>query len=235
MIRILLVEDQEIVRRGLKTLLETKPDIQVVGEADNGQTAIERFTEFHQKGEPPDLILMDIRMPIMDGVTATEIICQRFPGTKILILTTFDDSKYVAEALRFGAKGYLLKDTPSEELAEAIRSVHRGYTQFGPGILEKMFAQQPPPTETPAPTELPPGFEELTTREREVLCMITAGASNREIAQALFLSEGTVRNHISRILTRLNLRDRTQAAILAAPFMAWLAESKGTDEEGKEG
>jgi DNA-binding NarL/FixJ family response regulator len=159
---------------------------------------------------------MDIRMPIMDGVTATQRICQQFPGTKILVLTTFDDAKYVAEALRFGAKGYLLKDTPTEELAEAIRSIHKGYTQFGPGIVEKMIAK------VPDEEEVPPGMAELTTRERDVLRMIAAGASNREIAQALFLSEGTVRNHISHILTRLNLRDRTQAAIVANAFRSYL-------------
>lgn len=225
MIRLLLVEDQEIVRRGLKTLLETKPDLQVIGEADNGQRAIQVLEGLQSTSQPPDIVLMDIRMPIMDGVTATQLICQQFPGTKILVLTTFDDTKYVAEALKFGAKGYLLKDTPSEELAEAIRSVHRGYTQFGPGILEKMIAQVPTsePEHAPKP---PPGLTELTAREREVLRMIALGASNREIAQALFLSEGTVRNHISHILSRLNLRDRTQAAILANSFLPWLDNSE---------
>lgn len=220
MITILLVEDQEIVRRGLKTLLETKPDLRVVGEAANGQQAVDWVIHMSQAGNPPDVVLMDIRMPIMDGVTATQHICQQFPGTKILILTTFDDAKYIAEALRFGAKGYLLKDTPSEELAEAIRSIHRGYTQFGPGILEKMIAHVP--NNDPSAEDLPPGFTELTVRERDVLKMIAKGASNREIAQALFLSEGTVRNHISHILTRLNLRDRTQAAIIANSFLGWL-------------
>lgn len=219
MITILLVEDQEIVRRGLKTLLETKPDLHVLGEAANGQQAVDWMAHMHRAATPPDVILMDIRMPMMDGVTATQQICQQFPGTKILILTTFDDAKYVAEALRFGAKGYLLKDTPSEELAEAIRSIHRGYTQFGPGILEKMIAHVP---NNGMQEELPPGFTELTARERDVLKMIAQGASNREIAQALFLSEGTVRNHISHILTRLNLRDRTQAAIVANSFLSWL-------------
>ncbi|MBE9182741.1 response regulator transcription factor [Oculatella sp. LEGE 06141] len=223
MIRLLLVEDQEIVRRGLKTLLETKPDLQVVGEADNGQRAIQVLEGLQATAQPPDIVLMDVRMPVMDGVTATQLICQQFPGTKILILTTFDDTKYVAEALRFGAKGYLLKDTPSEELAEAIRSVDRGYTQFGPGILEKMIAQVPAAEPNPAPAP-PPGLTDLTARERDVLRLIAAGASNREIAQALFLSEGTVRNHISHILSRLNLRDRTQAAILAHSFLPWLDE-----------
>ncbi len=128
--------------------------------------------------------------------------------------------KYVAEALRCGAKGYLLKDTPAAELAEAIRSVYKGYTQFGPGIVEKMIAQVP--ATASSLTELPPGMTELTARERQVLRMIAAGASNREIAQALFLSEGAVRNHISHILTRLDLRDRTQAAIVTNAFLNWL-------------
>lgn len=221
MIRVLLVEDQEIVRRGLKTLLETKPDLQVVGEADNGQRAIEQLEALHTMSLPPDVVLMDIRMAAMDGVKATQLICQQFPGTKILILTTFNDTQYVAEALRFGAKGYLLKDTPAEELATAIRSIHQGYTQFGPGIVEKMIAQVPT-IEPNRHIETPPGLKELTPREREILQMIATGASNREIASILFLSEGTVRNHISHVLTRLNVRDRTQAAIIANTFSSWL-------------
>jgi DNA-binding NarL/FixJ family response regulator len=219
--RLMLVEDQEIVRRGLKTLLETKPDVQVVGEAGNGQQAIDLFEQLHSTDQEPDVILMDIRMPIMDGVKATEYLCQHYPGIKILVLTTFDDARYIAEALRVGAKGYLLKDTPAEELAEVIGSIHRGYTQFGPGILEKMMAKSSTPEAVP-PEELPPGLEALTTREKQVLRMIATGASNREIASSLFLSEGTVRNHISHILTRLNLRDRTQAAIVANSCLAWL-------------
>jgi DNA-binding NarL/FixJ family response regulator len=221
MIRVLLVEDQEIVRRGLKILLETKPDLKVVGEADNGQRAIELVETLHTTSLPPDVVVMDIRMPVMDGVQATQLMCQQFPDTKILVLTTFNDSDYVAQALRFGAKGYLLKDTPAEELAKAIRSIHQGYTQFGPGIVEKAIAQVQTPQPKPQP-EPPPGLKELTTREREVLQMIATGASNKEIASALFLSEGTVRNHISHILTRLNLRDRTQAAIVANTFSSWL-------------
>ncbi|HAA27507.1 MAG TPA: DNA-binding response regulator [Cyanobacteria bacterium UBA8553] len=224
MIRLLLVEDQEIVRRGLKTLLQTKSDLQVVGEAGNGQQAIELVKTLHETSTPPDVVLMDIRMPVMDGVSATQIISEEFPSTKILVFTTFDDAKYVAQALRFGAKGYLLKDTPLEELAGVIRSIHQGYTQFGPGILEKMMAKVPA-NEPEQPTELPPGMAELTAREREVLRMIASGGSNREIAQALFLSEGTVRNHISHILTRLNLRDRTQAAIVANSFLSWLEKN----------
>ena len=228
MIRVLLVEDQEIVRRGLRTLLETKPDLQVVCEASNGQQAVEQIEQLQAMSHPPDVVLMDIQMPVMDGVAATRQICQRFPDTKILVLTTFDDSKYVAEALRYGAKGYLLKDTPSEELAEAVRSIHKGYSQFGPGILEKLVAHVPE-TESAKAKKPPPEFAELTPRERQVLRMIAAGANNREIAQALFLSEGTVRNHISHALTRLNLRDRTQAAIVANTFMSYLEESNPGD------
>lgn len=220
MIRIVLVEDQEIVREGLKTLLEIKPDFQVLGEASNGQEAVDLVDQLYTQNLMPDIILMDMRMPIMDGVTATDRICQKFPGMKILVFTTFDDAKYVAEALRVGAKGYLLKDTPSEELAEVIRSIYRGYTQFGPGLLEKTVTNVAAP---PTPAEaLPPGFSDLSMRERQVLRLIANGASNREIAETLFLSEGTVRNHISHILTRLNLRDRTQAAIVANSFLSWL-------------
>jgi DNA-binding NarL/FixJ family response regulator len=220
MIRILLVEDQEIVRRGLKTLLETKPDLQIVGEAANGQQAIEQLAVCDPE-EFPDVILMDIRMPVMNGVEATHLICQQFPDTKILMLTTFNDTRYVSEALRFGAKGYLLKDTPADELAKAIQSIHQGYTQFGPGIMEKVIAEVPV-ARPEAPVALPPGLTELTDRERDVLRLIVKGASNREIAQELHLSEGTVRNHISHILTRLNLRDRTQVAILMSSHLSWL-------------
>jgi DNA-binding NarL/FixJ family response regulator len=224
MIRVLLVEDQEIVRRGLKTLLETQVDLQVVGEAENGQLAVQQVETLQAMSNPPDVVLMDIRMPVMDGVEATRLICRQFPDIKILVLTTFNDAQYIAEAIHFGAKGYLLKDTPAKELAEAIRSIHRGYTQFGPGILEKMVAQTPTTKSEidQSEPEPPPGLLELTTREREVLRMIAVGASNREIAQNLFLSEGTVRNHISHILGRLNVRDRTQAALIANAFMTWL-------------
>ncbi|NJN86631.1 MAG: response regulator transcription factor [Leptolyngbyaceae cyanobacterium SL_7_1] len=224
MIQVLIVEDQDIIRRGLKTLIRSKSDLRVIGEASNGQQAIELVETLHSQDQAPDVILMDIRMPIVDGVMATQQICQRFPGSKILILTTFDDTEYVAEALRFGAKGYLLKDTPSEELAEVIRMIHRGYTQFSPGILEKMMANVSVSNSNPPP-ELPPGLTELTARERQVLLMIAKGATNREIAEALFLTQGTVRNHISNILTRLNLHDRTQAAIAAVPFLSWLEEN----------
>ncbi|MBE9030635.1 response regulator transcription factor [filamentous cyanobacterium LEGE 11480] len=244
MIRIVVVEDQEIVRRGLKTLLQRKPDFQIVGEAANGQAAIELVSTLGRDDQCPDVVLMDIQMPVMDGVAATQKICQQFPTIKVLMLTTFDDVPHITEAMRYGAKGYVLKDTPSKELAEIIRSIDRGYTQFSPGILEKMLTgmqpktdenvddnaepslpQAVPPQQPTAPAELPPGFTELTNREREVLCLITAGQSNKEIANQLCVTEGTARNHISRILSRLNVRDRTQAAIVASNFLDWLKSS----------
>ena len=134
MIRVLLVDDQTIIRQGLRSLLESKPDLVVVGEAENGQKALQQVEALQ-----PDVVLMDIRMPGMDGVAATQSITQMFANTKVLVLTTFDDDEYVSQAMRVGANGYLLKDTPSEELALAIRLIHRGYTQLGPGLLEKAF------------------------------------------------------------------------------------------------
>lgn len=205
MIRILLVDDQSLIRQGLRALLELEPDLKIVGEAENGQSAIA-----HIEALKPDIVLLDIRMPVMDGVAVMREINQRFSDAKVLVLTTFDDQEYVAQALSFGARGYLLKDTPSEELAAAIRAVYKGYTQLGPGLFEKVIPKAPTPLASP-----PPGWEQLTPREKEVLQLIAAGASNREIAETLYISEGTVKNHVTRILSQLGLRDRTQAAILA--------------------
>lgn len=206
MIRILLVDDQHIIRQGLKSMLESNADMQVVGEAENGQRAIEQISLLQ-----PDLALMDIRMPIMDGVAATGAIVQQFPTVKVLVLTTFDDDDYVAQAMRLGAKGYLLKDTEPDELALAIRAVHKGHTHLGPGLFEKALTSIAPPPSVEAPPEL----AQLTPRELEVLRLIASGANNREIAEALFLSENTVKNYVTNILSRLQLRDRTQAALFA--------------------
>lgn len=209
MITLLLVDDQNLIRQGLKTLLELEPDLQVIGEAENGQIAIESVARLQ-----PNVILMDIRMPVMDGVMATLNICQQFPQANILVLTTFDDDTYVAAAIKNGAKGYLLKDTPSEEIAAAIRAVDRGYTQLAPGMMEKLMLGQV----NRAEIRLPPELNELTPRELEVLKLIAIGDNNREIAQKLYISEGTVKNHVTNLLNRLNLRDRTQAAILANTY-----------------
>lgn len=216
MIKVLLVDDQGLIRQGLRALLELEPDLEIVGEAENGEQAINLVAEFQ-----PDVVLLDIRMPIMDGVAATKEIQKRFPKTKILVLTTFDDDEYVSAALQNGAMGYLLKDTPSEELAVAIRAVYKGYTQLGPGIVKKLltqFSNGTPIHSTPVPSTL----TELTPREKEVLRLIATGASNREIAQELYISEGTVKNHVTNILNTLNLRDRTQAAIWANTYLSYL-------------
>ena len=172
---------------------------------------------------------------------ATKAIMEKFPDTKIIVLTTFEDSQFISEALSYGAKGYLLKDTPLEELTNVIRSISRGYTQFGPGILEKLVTtdrsgstgQLSQVEAAPSQADLPTGFVSLTPKEKEVLGWIAQGANNKEIAAGLFVSEGTVRNHISHILGRLNVRDRTQAAIVARPFMAYLAPEQATEIDDK--
>jgi DNA-binding NarL/FixJ family response regulator len=201
MIRLLLVDDQDIVRRGLRALLSTADDLLVVGEAANGQVAIEMLDQV-----TPDVVLMDIRMPVMDGVTATAQVLFRLPTCKVLVLTTFDDQDYVNQALQNGASGYLLKDTPFDELTQSIRLVYKGYTQLGPGLSPRLSVA----SEIQADLSI---FEQLTAREQEILEQISQGASNREIADRLYLSEKTVRNHITHILSQLGLRDRTQAAI----------------------
>jgi DNA-binding NarL/FixJ family response regulator len=216
MISILLVDDQSLIRQGLRALLELEADIKIVGEAENGQIAINLVRELK-----PNVILMDIRMPIMDGVAATKEISHHFPHSKILILTTFDDDEYVKAAIQNGAMGYLLKDTPSEELAVAIRAVDKGYSQLGPGIVKKLMTQF---LGTPPQLSVPANLAELTPREKEVLRLIAIGDNNREIAQKLYISEGTVKNHVTNILNRLNLRDRTQAAILANSFFTYLEQ-----------
>jgi DNA-binding NarL/FixJ family response regulator len=217
-IRLLLVDDQQIIREGLRSLLDAKPDLEVVGEAENGQEAMAQVETLQ-----PDVVLMDVRMPVMDGVAATRLIHQHFSQAKVLVLTTFDDDEYVSQAMRVGARGYLLKDAHSDDLAAAIRAVYRGYTQLGPGLLEKAMAS--PASMIPSqPTQLPPELAGLTTREREVLKLIVAGASNREIAEALYISERTVKNHITHILSQLNVRDRTQAAMLASAYLPLLEQ-----------
>ncbi|MBD1874699.1 response regulator transcription factor [Nodosilinea sp. FACHB-131] len=214
MIRLLLVDDQTIIRQGLANLLEAQPDLTVVGDAENGQQAVEQVAALYATPHQPDVVLMDIRMPQVDGVAATRQICDEFPKVKILVLTTFDDDDYVQQAMRYGAKGYLLKQTPIEQLAIAIRAVHQGYTHMGPGLFEKT---QFPAAELPE-TLIPPELAALSPREQEVLRLISNGLSNREIAAALYIAERTVRNHVTSILSQLRLRDRTQAALYASGF-----------------
>jgi DNA-binding NarL/FixJ family response regulator len=206
MIHLLLVDDQDLIRRGLNALLTTDPELQVVGEAKNGQEAVTLVATLK-----PDVVLMDVRMPVMDGVAGTREICQRFPIIKVLMLTTFDDQEYVAQALRAGASGYLLKDTPFEELTQAIHLIHKGYTQIGPGLVTKVLSH-------PSSIGLPDDsntWAALSEREKDIVRLVTQGCNNREIAQSLHIAEKTVKNYITNILSRLNLRDRTQLAIAA--------------------
>lgn len=215
MIRILLVDDQSIVREGLSSLLQIQPDLEIVGEAANGKIAVEQAIALK-----PDLVLIDIRMPVMDGVAAIRLLKQQAPEIKILVLTTFDDDEYVAKAMSYGASGYLLKDTPSAELARAIRSVDRGYTQMGPGLFAKAMTNSKEEHQLRSqPVSSAPELASLTAREREVLQLIATGHSNKEIAQQLYITERTVKNHVNSILRSLNLRDRTQAAIFAHKYL----------------
>lgn len=208
MIRLLLVDDQSLICQGLKAMLSLEDDLEVVGIANNGEQALAQVEALH-----PDVVLMDVRMPVMDGRETTRKICQQYPQVKVLVLSTFDDAQYIADAIRAGAKGYLLKDMPSEELAQAIRAVYQGYTQLGPGLLEK-FAETVAASEAVTKPELPP-MPNLTPREQEVLQLVGLGYTNRDIAQSLYISEGTVKTHVTHLLNRLNRRNRAQLAIYA--------------------
>ncbi|MEL7313874.1 MAG: response regulator transcription factor [Cyanobacteria bacterium J06559_3] len=209
MIRLLLVDDQTIIRQGLKSLLELNDDFEVVGEAENGKVALEKTSALL-----PDVVLMDLRMPVMDGIAATHDIVAKFPDVKVLVLTTFDEDDFVGKAVRAGAIGYLLKDTEPDVLAQAVRAVSKGYTQMGPGLLSKAISHAAKPTPSPQAPKAQALLDGLTSREKEVLSLISDGLNNREIATTLFLSESTVKNHVSSILSQLEVRDRTQAAIL---------------------
>lgn len=204
MIRLLLVDDQDLIRRGLSALLSTDPTLDVIGEAGNGQDAVSLVAQLN-----PDVVLMDVRMPVTDGVAGTRQISQRFPNTKVLMLTTFDDQEYVIQALQAGASGYLLKDTPFEELTQAIALVHKGYTQIGPGLSSSALTH---PTPTASPEAIEP-WTALSEREQDIVRLVAQGHNNREIAQSLHIAEKTVKNYITSILSQLDLRDRTQLAI----------------------
>jgi DNA-binding NarL/FixJ family response regulator len=221
-IRVLIVDDQMLLRQSFQRLLELESGIVVVGVSGNGEEALARITELEHGNALPDVVLMDIRMPVMDGVQATEQIGERWPTVRVLILTTFDDQEYVFKGIRAGAKGYLLKDSSAAELLDAIRVVYAGGSPLQPSVAAKLVAHlaQPdapasPPHRSGAPAPVLPIGEELTDREREILGYIARGASNREIGEALFITEGTVKNHVSNILGKLALRDRTQAALWA--------------------
>jgi DNA-binding NarL/FixJ family response regulator len=209
MIRILIADDQALVRAGLRMILDAQPDLEVVGEAGDGREALEQARELS-----PDLVLMDIRMPGVDGLEATRrLLGQPGAGPKVIVLTTFDTDDYVYEAIRAGASGFLLKSSPPEQLAGGVRAVMAGDALLAPEITRRLldrFIKRPPPSQT-----TPPELHDLTPRELEVLRLIAEGRSNAEIAAALVLSEATIKTHVNHILTKLRLRDRVQAVALA--------------------
>lgn len=208
-VSVLIVDDQELVRTGFRMILDAEPGIDVVGDASNGADAVALVRRVK-----PDVVLMDIRMPQMDGLAATREIMSTGSGdTRVIVLTTFDLDEYIYEALRVGASGFLLKDTPPEQLVEAIRLIAAGEALLSPSVTRRViqeFASRP--DAHPAP---PPGYEELTDREREVLDLMARGMSNAEIAAHLIVSETTVKTHVARVLGKLHLRDRVQAVVLA--------------------
>jgi DNA-binding NarL/FixJ family response regulator len=213
-IRVLITDDQSMVRAGFRMLLADEEDIEVVAEAENGFEAIEKAARFQ-----PTVVLMDIRMPELDGLEATRRILAADSLARILILTTFDLDEYIYEALRAGASGFVLKDEPPEQLIAAIRTVAAGDALLSPLVTRRVidqFARVPRPT---PPSEL----DELTTREREVFRLIAQGLSNAEIGESLYISETTVKTHVTHVLQKLNLRDRVQAVVLA--YQAGLVES----------
>jgi DNA-binding NarL/FixJ family response regulator len=198
-IRILIVEDQRIVREGLMALLEDEDEVEIIGEAANGQEAIALFARLH-----PDVVLMDLQMPVMDGPEATRQICKQFPAARILVLTTYATDEFIFSALRAGALGYLLKDASANELLAAIRSVHQGQTQLSPAVAARLVAGVSSG-----------GPEPLTPRELEVLTLIGQGHSNGEIAAALTIAQRTVKVHVQNILGKLGAANRTEAVSIA--------------------
>jgi len=209
-IRILLVDDQALVRAGFRMILDAEPGMEVIGEAGDGREAIDQVRALR-----PDIVLMDIRMPELDGLEATRRILESGDeAPRILMLTTFDLDEYVYEALRAGASGFLLKDTPPEQLVSAIEVISQGEALLSPAVTRRVISEFVKGT-GPKPQAQFPRLQELTAREREVLTLIARGLSNAEIAKTLFVSETTVKTHVARILMKLNLRDRVQAVVLA--------------------
>jgi DNA-binding NarL/FixJ family response regulator len=207
-IRVLLADDQALLRTGFRLILEAEPDIDVVGEAVDGADAVRIASRVR-----PDVVLMDIRMPVMDGVTATQKLTAASPDIRVLILTTFDADEYVLSALRAGAAGFLLKDVRAADLAQAVRVVAAGDGVVAPAVTRRLlerFAQLPAHT-----TDAPVDLRELTEREADVVRLVARGLSNQEIAASLVVSETTVKTHVHNALTKLNLRDRVQLAVFA--------------------
>jgi DNA-binding NarL/FixJ family response regulator len=224
-IRVLIVDDQTLIREGFRKLLELEADFEIVGTASNGEAAIAAVERLYQTGSAPDVILMDIRMPRMDGIAATSVIKERWDRSHIVILTTFDDIELIRAGLAAGALGYLLKDVTAEQLASTVRAAANGEALLQPDIASKVFSTllSTPPAKSVSASAKSANtsndsmayVENLTEREREILTLVAKGASNRQIGELLFITEGTVKNHMSNILSKLGLRDRTQAALYA--------------------
>ncbi|MEN6324939.1 MAG: response regulator transcription factor, partial [Syntrophomonas sp.] len=214
-IRILIVDDQVIVCEGLQTLLKLEPDFEIAGICHNGREALDFCRRL-----PPDIVLMDTRMPVMDGISATREIVRLFPFIKVLILTTFNEEKLIIEGIKCGARGFLLKDIQPEDLCKSIREVHSGGGSLHPDVTLKLMGLVSSMESGSNLSNLTVShFKDLTAREKEVLVLIGRGLSNAEIAAALYIVEGTVKNHVSSMLAKLELRDRTQLAILAQKNM----------------
>ncbi|HEY9087036.1 MAG TPA: response regulator transcription factor [Anaerolineaceae bacterium] len=211
-VRVLIVDDQALFREGLHTLLSVQPDFEVVGEAGNGEEALRLAATLR-----PNVILMDLRMPVLDGVSATRRLHQLFPECRVIVLTTFDDDELVFDGLRAGAAGYLLKDVSSEKLFEAIRTAARGDYFLLPSITAKVVAEFARLSK-PAPKITQALAEPLSAREVEILKLVATGASNKEIAESLVIAEGTVKNHLTSIFGKLEVKDRMQAVLKAGEF-----------------
>lgn len=210
-IRILLADDHKIVRRGLQVFLTSQKDMEIIGEASTGQELLEQAAAL-----APDIVLMDLRMPVMDGIEATRRLAESLPSVKVIVLTSFSDQDHALPAIRAGAKGYLLKDLEPDELASAIRRVYQGKVELHPEIAGQLMNQYIHLYQGSAPSDAGPAVQEpLTKRELEVLRLIAAGMSNRMIADALVIAEKTVKTHVTHILSKLDLADRTQAALFA--------------------
>ena len=206
-IRIVVADDQALMRGGFRMILDAEDDLEVVGEAIDGTDAVRAVERLH-----PDVVVMDVRMPTMDGIEATRRVTASDAPPKVLILTTFDLDEYVYDALRAGASGFLLKDRPPEELVAAVRIVASGEALLAPSVTRRLIAEF---ASRPEPVIAPAGFDELTEREREVLVLMAQGASNAEIAGRLFVAETTVKTHVGHVLRKLDLRDRAQAVVFA--------------------
>ncbi len=209
-IRIVIADDQRLMREGLKTILDLEEDMEVIGTASNGFEALELCRDLK-----PDIVLMDIRMPRVDGVEATERIAEEELPAKVIVVTTFDDDELIVKALKAGAKTYLLKDLPSEKLLATIRATHRGDIVMQPEIAAKLVNRASGKEELADENHFGHGQEELTLREKEILSLMAEGLSNRDIALKLFLSEGTIKNQVSAIYSKLGTSDRTKAVLLA--------------------